>query len=693
MVYAVFLLLLSPLLLHAQAEWEHLPEPYGGNPITLTLLDEGVLVNSEFNGLFLSDDDGRTWEPYGALDGGLVIIGRLGDGALLGVTDDEGGAYRLLDGATSFEEANTGLTGRTLWGAVAESDSVFLMTSDGLFISSDHARSWRRLDLDLGDPEEFLGVGVYGERLVVNSEGRAWYSDDLGSTFREITDSLPESPIGVAFSKVGDLLVGTSGGLYISRDGAESFSLFGLEGEMPLLIGQVAEDLQGNFWVSLVNGHIYRLSADGTSAERIDIPTTYAYFIRVLESGTILISDNGTGIWRSDDGGETFRLSGIPYSSRISQIFIGPDRTLIVPIDFGIATSTDQGDTWVYRHETIETEDGSYEDFSSYRILEDGTVFGIGREGSLVRWYPDGEVDVMSGVFPARVHTLLQVSTDDLIAFVHDSAFRSTDRGDTWQAAEFDANDAVIDGDGAIWYIDDELFSGAWLQRSTDGGETFEPILVPDYSDLSEITRLPEGGVLVTGRIANEWTQSVSFDQGATWTPVELPCPEAWSYTAKDVTNGPGLILQTACGIYYWDRTTHQWNQIPFPTPEDARVYGVAHSGDRLFIATDRGLYRIAEESMSVTDRTPPSPGFSLSVRPTGSSLDLLIRSERAQGIDFELYTVDGRRLLAVPGRHVAVGETRCSIPLPEGLRSGAYILRGKTEGGAPVAVPFDIVR
>ncbi len=688
----LLLLLLTPLHLFAQPEWEHLPEPFAGNPIITVDIDEGILLTTEFEGLYLSRDDGRTWEPYGMPDGSPIVIGELGDGSLLAVTDDEAEVFRLVDGATSVELANEGLAGTVGWGIVADNDSAFLLTTEGLYISGDHARSWRRLGLDYEVSGDFASVGAHGDHLIAAVGGRAWYSTDLGETFREFTDSLPSPPIGAAFLESGDLLVSLADGLYISRDGAESFSPFGLDGEVALLFGNVSEDSEGYLWIGLVNGKLFRVSPDGTSAERIDLPTSFPFFTRALESGTILVPDNETGLWRSTDVGESFELTGVPYSGNFGRILSGPDRQVYVPISYGLATSTDQGTTWSYRHEIVETEDGSYEDFSLYTILDNGTVVAVGNRGGFYRWYPDGDVDITADVFSGQMRSLHQISENVLVAFAWGSgSYRSTDGGETWAEQGLEARGGTVDTEGRFWIIEELTFDAA-LQYSTDGGETFERIVVPEFDDIVQIVPAPEGGVLIRGRISNEWAFTRSTDQGETWNRVPHPCPESSFFDIEEVGYGPGLILNSDCGIYFWDRTDHRWDPLPFPLPEGMPALSAGHTGTHLFVGTRQGLYRTVEQSMSVPSRPAADPALSLSVYPTASALELRIRSDEATQIDFEVYTIGAERILFIPDRRVIAGESEHSISLPGPLPAGTYILRGvpRDPDRLPVAIRFE---
>lgn len=688
-------LLVVPMILSAQksADWTHLPEPFGGNPVSLLEIDEGILLSTESNGLFLSTDEGITWEQYGAFEGGPIVIGVLGDGALWGISDDDGGSFRLTDRATNFELANDGLSGRVVIGVVAENDSAYVVTDEGVFISSDNARSWRKFDLDIGGVEEFVSVATRGDRVVIAGEGRAWMTEDFGASFGEFTAAIPSSITGAAWTKSGDLLVSTTDGIYRSVGGTSPFGLFALEGEASMLVGFVTEDRDGDLYLSLANGNLYRVSADGTREERLPIPTRYTFYILAMESsGAILLADNNTGLWRAEDRDASFELVGLVHGGATGRLLTGTAGELIASIHHGVAVSRDQGDTWEYRHVTIpvQSQGGSYEDLNLYRVLTDGTILAIGEAGSVVRWLPDGATVVGGGFITDWVFDVVQTSATSLMAFGWDVSYRSTDLGDSWEEIELRGRGATVDAAGRLWVLAEDGFSGLTVLRfSEDGGKTFSTAN-SDVENVVSIARLPEGGILVARYTDIGQQHQISLDNGATWRSVDLPCADDY-IGVVEVPGGSGLILNTHCGLYNWDPATHAWRSVPVALPEDRYAYTVAHTGSHLVIATEDGLYRVEEQSMSVTPRPGPVVGLELAARRRGDALQVSLASESSRSVDLRLYSLDGKELASTSDVRLGVGRTVQSLPLPEGVATGHYLLVASTTDGGVVSVVCEI--
>jgi photosystem II stability/assembly factor-like uncharacterized protein len=82
-----------------------------------------------------------------------------------------------------------------------------------------------------------------------------------------------------------------------------------------------------------------------------------------------------------------------------------------------------------------------------------------------------------------HVHALHEVADGDLLLGLHGALYRSEDEGASWELAGLEGQDAMSigaqDPGGLLFVAGHEV-----LQRSRDGGETFEPLAPPDLPSL-----------------------------------------------------------------------------------------------------------------------------------------------------------------------------------------------------------------
>ena len=671
----VMLTVTSPL--RAQNSiWEPGYGPAGGNPTSLVIIDEGVLVSTEFGGPFLSTDDGQTWQPYGSFNYLPRIVAQLGDGALLVVSDDEGGVFRLTNEATSIEIAGAGIEGRPIWGAVAENDSVFLTTSTGLFVSGDHARTWRAIDLGIDEVEEPLFVATDGDRILVAGDGRAWYAGKLTDEFVPIGQEIDATITSGSFTQSGEILLSTDDGLYIATDAGGSFSQFGADSGGPIrLVPPVTQQEDGTVWAMTGNRHLLRVRKGGAYQE-IGIPTRNPIFSRVLESGTILISDIGGGVWRSTDGGQSFRIVGIPGQGGKRRIMAGPDGELTAAMTYGVGRSTDNGESWVYFYEAISEGGEPFERLSTYTILDDGTILAVGEEGSVMMWGIDGSRSVNVRALSSPIQDIFQIAEDLILAVGPIETFRSIDRGETWVGITMESNSATVDVEGTFWNVETRQAEGPRLFHSPDGLSYSAVDILEDFS-VANVDRLPEGGIYVTGTGSDGFLSLTSLDRGETWTEVDVPCAGGFP-SPVEIRFGEGLVLVSECGLYSWNGSTHSWNTNPIEIPAGIDFNDLAHTGDYMFLHGDRHtIYRKPAEKLSVPSRSTEHPALTGRLFLRENQVVIRFNEPLEAPLSLRIHTLTGEVLVAEEGLRPASATNDYTLSLPDGLPSGTYMVSG----------------
>lgn len=329
----------------------------------------------------------------------------------------------------------------------------------------------------------------------------------------------------------------------------------------------------GNLWKTENNGLTWRPIFENQSALGIgDIAISLSNpDIIWLGSGESLkkarnFTMPGTGIFRSQDGGETWENMGLQDSYHVGEIAVhpeNPDNVYVAVLGHfwstnpnrGLYRTLDGGKTWeqvLYVNERTGANDVvicpsqpdvvyasmwennpgiSGEESGVYRS-EDGGKTWERLEGGFPRGPKTGRIGLaVSWSDPDKVYALVDNldKKRDLAAEV----YRTVDGGQTWERTH---QDELYIFPGIGWYFadiyvnprdDEEIFAlGVRLAYSTDGGKTFELVggdifhLFPNPAEVLHLDHCemwidPENPVRLA--LGNDGGFYVSYDKGESW--------------------------------------------------------------------------------------------------------------------------------------------------------------------------------
>ncbi len=231
------------------------------------------------DGLFLSEDFGKTWKPVASWMGGEV--------------------------ATILPSSY-----------FAVDPVVYVGTREGLYRSSDGGRQWQRLGADL-ITGAVHGLSWPGPSLFVATSRGLFRSDDSGDRWSPPTARLPDAPLlslslSRYFGRDPVAFFGTDGvGLYRTRDGGESFEAVGgsdwVKRRVYSLFWWGTTLLAGTdagLFLSHDAGESWELAAaelDGTQVYTILVPAAES------QSGSDVLLGTERGIFKSSDGALSWR--------------------------------------------------------------------------------------------------------------------------------------------------------------------------------------------------------------------------------------------------------------------------------------------------------------------------------------------------------------------------------------------------
>ncbi len=279
----------------------------------------------------------------------------------------------------------------------------------------------------------------------------------------------------------------------------------------------------------------------------------------------------GFGIWRSDDGGRTWRNIGLKDTRHITRIVIHPrnpdivwvaalghlfgsnnDRGVYKTIDGGKTwkrvlfantkagaidlvmepgnTSTLYASTWNVKRTPYSLESGG-EGSALWKSIDGGETWkNLMDKKGLPKKEPIGIIGVtVSAINPDRVFAIIEAKNGGL--------FRSDDGGETWTKMSEDANIRQ-----RAWYFS-KIFAdpknentvyalNVGMYRSRDGGKTFQPIVTP-HGDHHDMWIDPEDPNRMI--VADDGGAQISFDAGANWSTMNnQPTAQLYRLTADN---------------------------------------------------------------------------------------------------------------------------------------------------------------
>ena len=287
-------------------------------------------------GLFVSDDDGMSFNPTGLTDA-VMNIHVLNDGRLVALTDLQySSVYALPLGPAAIQ------------------------------ISDDGGISWISKDLPGDKGASDLEIDDQGNWYVPIYQEDLYTSTDEGDTWTPM--NFPDkSAITMAFSESGQLLVGYDGGLDIYDKTSQAFQ--------PTNIPDVAvsdiEIAQDGAWLvgtadlfqSGKANAIFRSDDGGNTWDMVGASTVTPQSMTINGQGDLYVGSDLFGLFKTTDHGTSWNrlFTGNDNFLVIKSLSAGPDGHMLLSSfnDQKIYYSTNYGDNWQPAHKSMETRRNS----------------------------------------------------------------------------------------------------------------------------------------------------------------------------------------------------------------------------------------------------------------------------------------------------------------------------------------------
>ena len=251
----------------ANAQWQPTNGPYGGGSVFCFAMNgSNIFAGTEFNGVFLSTNNGSNWI---AVNNGLTnlnIKALIVIGTNIYAGTYGGGVFVSTNNGNSWTTANTGLTHTYITSFAVSGSNFYAGTMGGVFLSTNNGSSWTAINNGIN--KYIYSIAASGSNVYAGTDGGVYKSTNSGSTWSFYTVSYGDIVNSIAFCGNFIFAATLGHGVYVSSNGS-SWS--------------VSTPYPGYIY------NIYTLAVSGTNI--------YAGTGGGFTGGSILFSSNGGANW------------------------------------------------------------------------------------------------------------------------------------------------------------------------------------------------------------------------------------------------------------------------------------------------------------------------------------------------------------------------------------------------------------
>lgn len=239
-------------------------------------------------------------------------------------------------------------------------DIIYLACGNGCMKSKDGGKSWKiTTDWRVTESQSICVDSNSPENVYLSTAYGIWRSNDYGESWTESNSGLLKKYtqiVTVDRTQAGRLFAGTEGGLFVSTDGANSWSLAGPKDMTTHDVQQSKSDPA--IWLAGTQQDGVLLSRDqGKTWQKakgaIASASIYSVAIDPFDAANMAAGGWETGVQISRDGGNSWQSfkKGLPVTSFYSLVFDANNAGHLwaATIEAGIFKSLDFGKTWEFK--------------------------------------------------------------------------------------------------------------------------------------------------------------------------------------------------------------------------------------------------------------------------------------------------------------------------------------------------------
>jgi photosystem II stability/assembly factor-like uncharacterized protein len=425
------------------------------------------------SGVFVSTNDGTSWNPRSSGLSDTSITSVIDDGANLFAGTYGGNVYRSTDTGASWVPITGNLSGTpinqlTVSSQVTGGLNLLAATDKGIFSSTSDGGNWSAVYNGPTSLPPAVGCfDVVGSSLLAGTNAGIIRSTDSGSTWGAMNPNGFVNTFSVISQASGNryLFAGTQGGVFLSTDDGIRWTpvksgLTNLSIDALVSSGQdlYAGAFDNTFTVS---GGVFHSTNNGTNWTAVNNGLTNTNIVSLSVSGTILMAGSRGGAFLSTNQGSSWSpLNTGLTSTAVSAVAIIGDNLFAGGVG-GIFRSTDIGNSW------SRVDTGRWGIFIQSFGVKGTEIFvgtqnnGLFRSSDLGATWEASFGSITSSGIAASIGFILAITATNTDVFFGSQAggvFRSNDDGKTW--VQF--NEGLMSG-----YINGLVTVGSYLYAGT----------------------------------------------------------------------------------------------------------------------------------------------------------------------------------------------------------------------------------
>jgi photosystem II stability/assembly factor-like uncharacterized protein len=544
----------SMIVNSANAQWQQTSGPYGGQVLCMAKNESLLCVGTWGGGVFISRNDGLTWESADSGLPDLHVWSLLIHGDDLFAGSYYQGVFRSTDGGASWHSANTGLTDPMVYALAADGTWIYAGTggsNGGIFRSTNNGGSWEHVYRDTLTYPHVYSFFVSSSGIMAGGYGVSYFSADHGNSWARIT----LAPINVVdFEVIGDTwfaVIAWGGGVLKSVGGYSNWS--------PANNG-------------LTNTSVGSIERDGDS----------------------LFISTSRGVFKSTNLGDSW----IRQDSVMRGFLVIKNDKMFAGTEDGVFCSTNRGLTWMERSQGIAA--------SLVRSLYvDQSLLIAGSQHSVLSVSSDRGSTWTRRVIssPGReIDGIVVYEGQILAATCGHGILRSSDGGSTWFPSNSGLQNLCTE---SIVRIDTNLFVGTWtgLYISRNGGSTWEIVLATEGTvyDVtkydSDLLAASWGGVFRSSDAGSTWVRSDSGMSGCSVTSI--------------VRSGDMVLASTPCAVYKSTDQGWTWTSSSAGLPNNSWIGVLLKVGNCVYVANYLdGVFSSRDDGTTWQSLSGPLPKY-----------------------------------------------------------------------------------
>lgn len=525
--------------------------PYGGSATAIAISPSkpATLYAGARNSLiYRSDDEGQSWRrlPFPRHFLGTVSAvaihprnPNLVYAALSAEQSAYGGVWKSADGGEHWELAKdlAGISAEALAISPKNPNVVVAGTRKGVWLTRDGGGKWTQISRPWNHEMRVITAvaidPVDDEIIYAGTPHLPWKTEDGGANWKSIHDGmLDDSDVFSIFidpAKPESVLASACSGIYRSESRGERWSKFqGIPASHRRThVIRLHPEKKNVIYAGTTLGLLKSVDG-GANFRQINNLHILSMAFDPRNSDRIYLATEGTGLWRSDDGGQTLTALNEGFVNRkMLDIAVAGERLISNSIQDGqgggVYVSEDGGSSWTLGAGTS--------------ALGDNHIHHVAGNPA------DGKV-----LFAANERKLL----------------RSTDGGKNWKNLPMPGKPGET-RIGALATLRLKPFvvllgTDQGLFKSADLGATWSPVPIMKVKVAPKVKSLDVSGTRILAR--TESALYLSEDAGANWRPLSLLIPTSLVYdmAISDEKSAP-ILLATAKGLMRSEDGGKTWFQ------------------------------------------------------------------------------------------------------------------------------------